>query len=195
MGLLAERARIRPAVVTETRYADSGGVHIAYQVVGERGPDLILVPEFWHAIEAQWDQPALADFLLRLGSFARLISFDQRGTGVSDHVPPDEVASLEQWLDDIGSVMDEVGSKEAVLIGMGGGGSLSMLFAATYPERTSGLVLINSFPRLLQAPGYEWGRAAAVEDEVLHVMRTGWGRGVLRGPVAPTQGANETLRP
>src|SRR5262245_26868266 len=194
MGLLAAQARIRPTVVTETRYAESGDVHIGYQVVGERHPDLILVPEFWHAIEAQWDQPALADFLLRLGSFGRLICFDQRGTGVSDHVPPDEVASLEQWLDDISSVLDEVGSKEAVLIGMGGGGSLSMLFAATYPERTSGLVLINSFPRLLEAPGYEWGRAGAVEDEVLHVMRTGWGRGVLLDVVGPSQVGNESFR-
>jgi class 3 adenylate cyclase/pimeloyl-ACP methyl ester carboxylesterase len=181
-------------VIPETRYAEIGDVHIAYQVSGEAGPDLVLVPEFWHAIEAQWDQPALADFLLRLSSFGRLISFDQRGTGVSDPVPPDEVPSLEQWLDDISGVMDEVGSKQAVLVGMGGGGSLSMLFAATYPERTSGLVLVNSFPRLSQAPDYEWGRAPAVEDEVLHVMRTGWGRGVLLDVVAPSKVGDESFR-
>lgn len=181
-------------VVVETRYAESGQVHIAYQVVGEGAPDLILVPEFWHAIEAQWDHPALADFLVRLSSFGRLISFDQRGTGVSDPVPPDDVTSLEQWLDDITSVLDEVGSKQAVLVGLGGGGSLSMLFAATYPERTSGLVLMNSFPRLLEAPDYEWGRASALEDEVLHVMRTGWGRGVMLDSVAPSKVGDESFR-
>ena len=107
---------------SEVQYAKSGDVHIAYQIIGEGESDLVLVPEFWHSIEAQWDQPALADFLLRLSSFGRLISFDQRGTGVSDPVRPDEVSSLEQWLDDISIVMDEVGSKQAVLVGMGGGG-------------------------------------------------------------------------
>jgi pimeloyl-ACP methyl ester carboxylesterase len=118
-------------MVPETRYARSGDVHIAYQTVGEGTPDLLLVPEFWHSIEAQWDEPALAAFLHRLSSFGRLISFDQRGTGVSDPVPPDAVLALEQWLDDIVAVMDEARSEQAVLLGLGGGGSLSMLFAAS----------------------------------------------------------------
>jgi pimeloyl-ACP methyl ester carboxylesterase/class 3 adenylate cyclase len=178
----------------ETRYAESSDVHIGYQVVGEGPPDLVLVPEFWHSIEAQWEEPALGSFLSRLSSFGRLIVFDQRGTGVSDPVPPEAAQSLEQWLDDITTVMDEAGSKEAVLIGMGGGGSLSMLFAATYPERTAGLVLVNSFPRLSQAEDYEWGRAPAVEEEVLHVMRTGWGRGVLLDVVAPSKVGDEQFR-
>jgi pimeloyl-ACP methyl ester carboxylesterase len=181
-------------VVPETRYARSGDVHIGYQVVGEGPPDLLLVPEFWHSIEAQWDEPALAAFLQRLSSFGRLISFDQRGTGISDPVPPDGVLALEQWLDDLVAVMDEAASKRAVLLGLGGGGSLSMLFAATYPERTSGLVLVNSFPRLAQAPDYEWGRASALEDETLHVMRTGWGRGVLLDVVAPSKVGDEPFR-
>jgi pimeloyl-ACP methyl ester carboxylesterase/class 3 adenylate cyclase len=181
-------------VIGETRYADSHGVQVAYQLAGEGSPDLILVPEFWHAIEAQWDQPELADFLLRLSSFGRLVSFDQRGTGVSDPIPRDGIPSLEQWLDDISSVMDEVRSERTVLVGMGGGGSLSMLFAATYPERTAGLVLINSFPRLSQTFDYESGRAQAVEDELLHVMRTGWGRGVLLDLVAPSKVGDESFR-
>jgi pimeloyl-ACP methyl ester carboxylesterase/class 3 adenylate cyclase len=184
----------RIAVLPETRYAQSGDVHIAYQVVGEGEPDLVLVAEFWHSIEAQWEEPALAAFLRRLSSLGRLISFDQRGTGISDSVPPKELPSLEQWLDDIGTVMDEAGSEQAVLLGLGGGGSLSMLFAATYPERTSGLVLVNSFPRLSQAPDYPWGRAPALEEEVLHVMRTGWGRGVLLDLVAPSKVGDESFR-
>ena len=96
-------------MLPETRYAERGDVHIAYQITGEGETDLVLVPEFWHSIEAQWDGPALAEFLTRLSSFGRLISFDQRGTGVSDPIPPDEVSSLEEWLDDISIVMDEVG--------------------------------------------------------------------------------------
>ena len=182
------------AVLPETRYAQSGDVHIAYQVVGEGEPDLVLVAEFWHSIEAQWDEPALAAFLRRLSSFGRLIAFDQRGTGISDPVPPNEFLSLEQWLDDISAVMDEVGWKQAVLLGMGGGGTLSTLFAATYPERTSGLVLVNSYPRLSQAPDYPAGRATALEEEVIHVMRTGWGRGVLLDLVAPSKVGDESFR-
>jgi pimeloyl-ACP methyl ester carboxylesterase/class 3 adenylate cyclase len=181
-------------VLPETRYAQSGEVHVAYQVVGEGEPDLVLVAEFWHSIEAQWEEPALAGFLRTLSSFGRLISFDQRGTGISDPVPPNELPSLEQWLDDISAVMDEVGSKQAVLLGMGGGGTLSTLFAATYPERTSGLVLVNSYPRLSQAPDYPAGRATALEDEVIHVMRTGWGRGVLLDLVAPSKVGDESFR-
>lgn len=182
------------AVVPETRYARSGEVHIGYQVVGEGEPDLLLVPEFWHSIEAQWEQSDLAAFLHRLSSFGRLISFDQRGTGVSDPVPPSEVPSLEQWLDDLTTVLNAAGSDQAVLVGLGGGGMLSMLFAAMYPERTAGLVLVNSFPRISQASDYPWGRAPALEEEVLHVMRTGWGRGVLLDLVAPSKVGDESFR-
>ncbi len=190
-GSIEETSLMEPS---ESRYARSGDVHIAYQVVGEGELDLVLVAEFWHSIEAQWEEPALAAFLRHLSSFGRLISFDQRGTGISDPVPPNELPSIEHWLDDIGTVMDEVASKRAVLLGMGGGGTLSMLFAATYPERTSGLVLVNSFPRLTQAPDYPWGRAPGLEEEVIHVMRTGWGRGVLLDLVAPSKVGDESFR-
>ena len=182
------------AVVPETRYARSGDVHIAYQVVGEGEPDLLLVAEFWHSIEAQWEEPALASFLHRLASFGRLISFDQRGTGISDPLAPNEVLSLEVWLDDIAAVMEAAASEEAVLLGFGGGGTLSTLFAATHPERTSGLVLVNSFARLSWAADYPWGRAPALEDEVIHVMRTGWGRGVLLDLLAPSKVGDEPFR-
>jgi pimeloyl-ACP methyl ester carboxylesterase len=181
-------------VLPETRYAHSGEVHIAYQVVGEGDPDILLVPEFWHSIEAQWDEPSLAAFLDRLSSFGRLIAFDQRGTGVSDPIPPKEMPSLEQWQDDITMVMAEVRSEQAVLLGLGGGGSLSMLFAATHPERVAGLVLINSFARLVEAPDYPWGRAPVLEEELLDVMRAGWGRGVLLDLVAPGKVGDEMFR-
>jgi class 3 adenylate cyclase/pimeloyl-ACP methyl ester carboxylesterase len=176
----------------ETRYALAGDVHIAYQVVGDGPVDLVLCAEFWHSIEAQWDEPSLARFLERLASFGRLISFDQRGTGISD--PVAELPSLEQWMDDVRVVMDEAGSERAVLLGFGGGGMLSMLFAATHPQRTAALVLVNAFARLSWAEDYEWGRTPALEDEVVHVMRAGWGRGVLLDSVAPSRVGDEAFR-
>ena len=159
----------------ETRYGKTGDIHIAYQVFGDGPVDMVLATEFWHSIEMQWDQPDLAAFLERMGSFARVISFDQRGSGVSDPVSLRELTSLDLWMDDINLVMDEVEAESAVLYGIGGGGTMSMLFAATHPQRVSGLVLVNSFARLSRAPDYPWGRGPDLEDEVLDVMRTGWG--------------------
>ena len=182
------------AVVPETRYAKTGDIHIAYQVAGDGPVDLVLATEFWHSIEVQWDQPELAAFLERLASFSRLISFDQRGSGVSDPVSLRELRSLDLWMDDINVVMDEVGSESAVFYGIGGGGTMSMLFAATHPQRVSGLVLVNSFARLSRAPDYPWGRAPELEDDVLAVMRTGWGRGVFLDQVAPSRVGDEAFR-
>jgi class 3 adenylate cyclase/pimeloyl-ACP methyl ester carboxylesterase len=181
-------------VVPETRYAAAGDIHIAYQVVGEGPLDLILVAEFWHSIEAQWEEPSFAAFLERLASFGRLICFDQRGTGLSDPVALEGLPSLEQWMHDVRVVMEEVGSKQAALIGMGGGGMMSMLFAATHPQSTSALVLVNSFARLSEAPDYPPGRATALETDVIDVMEAGWGRGVLLDLVAPSRVGDEGFR-
>jgi len=181
-------------MVPETRYAKTGDLHIAYQVVGDGPVDIVLVPEFWHTIEVQWDQPDLAAFLERISSFGRLISFDQRGSGLSDPVSIDELPSVDQWMDDVRVVMDDVGSTSAVLLAIGGGGTMSMLFAATHPERTAGLVLVNTFARLSHAPDYPWGRGTEIEDEVRDVMRAGWGRGVFLDLVAPSRVGDEPFR-
>jgi pimeloyl-ACP methyl ester carboxylesterase/class 3 adenylate cyclase len=178
----------------ETRYAKTGDIHIAYQVFGDGPVDMVLATEFWHSIEVQWDQPDLAAFLERLASFARVISFDQRGSGISDPVSLRELTSLDLWMDDINVVMDEVGSESAVLYGIGGGGTMSMLFAATHPQRVSGLVLVNSFARLSRAPDYPWGRGPELEEEVLDTMRTAWGRGVFLDRVAPSRVGDEEFR-
>jgi pimeloyl-ACP methyl ester carboxylesterase len=181
-------------VPPETRYAKTGDIHIAYQVFGDGPIDMVLATEFWHSIEAQWDLPELARFLERLGTFARAISFDQRGSGISDPVSMGELSTLDVWMEDIDVVMDEVGSENAVLYGIGGGGTMSMLYAATRPQRVSGLVLVNSFARLMRAPDYPWGRAPELEEEVLDVMRTGWGRGVFLDLVAPSRVGDEAFR-
>ena len=139
----------------EIRYAKSGGVHIAYQVLGGEPLDLVLVPGFVSHLEYGWHQPRLAAFLRRLASFSRLIVFDKRGTGLSDQVQG--VATLEERMDDVRAVMDAVGSERAVVCGMSEGAAMTALFAATYPQRTSGAILYGAEARSLRAPDYPFG--------------------------------------
>ncbi|MGH2655725.1 MAG: adenylate/guanylate cyclase domain-containing protein [Actinomycetota bacterium] len=178
----------------ETRYAESGGLHIAYQALGESAPDLVYVAEFWNSIEAQWEEPGFERFLRRLASFSRLICFDQRGSGMSDPVALEKLPTLEEWMDDVRAVMDAVGSRKAVLLGSGGGGLMSMLFAATYPERTEALILINSFARLTRAPDYPIGTSPEFEDRIVWELKNGWGRGILLETTAPTLASDASFR-
>jgi pimeloyl-ACP methyl ester carboxylesterase len=141
-------------VQPETRYARSGGVSIAYQVVGDGPFDVVLVQNFSH-VELMWSMANhQGEIPRRLSSFARLIAFDRRGVGMSDRV---HGASFEERTDDIRAVMDAAGSKRAALFGLFDGAAMSVLFAATYPERTSALVLLSSVPRTLWAPDYPVG--------------------------------------
>ena len=146
----------------KTEYARSGELHIAYQVVG-RGPlDLVYVPGWVSHVELAWEEPTLARFLTRLASFSRLITFDKRGTGLSDRVPPEELPSLETRMDDLRAVMDAAGSERAAIFGFSEGGNLSTMFAATYPERISALVMFGTFAKRIRSPDYPW--APTVED-------------------------------
>jgi len=128
--------------VPETRYAKTAdGVHIAYQVIGDGPGDLVFVPGFVYNIEQAWEWPHLARFARRLSSFSRLIQFDRRGTGLSDHIVPREAQlTLEARMDDIRAVMDAAGSERAALFGFEEAFALCAIFAATYPERVSALV-------------------------------------------------------
>lgn len=158
-----------------TRYARSGSVSIAYQVIG-RGPlDLVLVPGWVSNLDIVWEEPALARFLHRLASFSRLILFDKRGTGLSDRVA--DMPSLEVRMDDVRAVMDAVGSERAALFGYSEGGAMCALFAATYPERTVALVMAGSFARRLAAPDYPWGMSADALDAFLVAIERDWGEG------------------
>ena len=159
-----------------TRYAKSGDVHIAYQVTGAGPLDLVFVPGFVSHLEADWDSPARARFIERLGSFSRLIRFDKRGTGLSDRVP---IPTLEQRMDDVRAVMDAVGSERAALFGISEGGPMSLLFAATYPTRTTALAIYGSYARRLWAPDHPFGRTQAEWDEIVQRLEREWG-----GPVA-----------
>jgi class 3 adenylate cyclase len=160
----------------ETRYAKSGDVNIAYQMVGEGPFDLLYVAGWVSHVEESWEEPALASFLGRLASFSRLILFDKRGTGLSDRVPEHELPTLEQRMDDVRAVLDAVGSERAALFGYSEGGPMCALFAATYPERTLSLVFYGSFAKRLSAPDYPWGKDPVErEDEYAFVERE-WGR-------------------
>jgi class 3 adenylate cyclase len=157
----------------ETQYAKSGVVHIAYQVVGEGELDLVWIPSLAHHVELNWENPVVAPWLERLAGLGRLIIFDKRGTGMSDRVSND--TTLETRMDDIRAVMDAARSPRALVVALGDGGPLAMLFAATYPERTAALVLINTAPRAVRSLEVPWQLPRAeVEQHIDEVVRR-WG--------------------
>src|SRR6266576_2784082 len=138
----------------ETRYARSGDVHLAYQVFGEGELDLILVNGFTTHVELVWEHEPARRFLEGLASFARVINFDRRGSGLSD--PVAEAPTLEQRMDDVRAVMDAAGSERAALVGISEGVPVSILFAATYPQRVSALVCSGGMARSTYADDYPW---------------------------------------
>jgi class 3 adenylate cyclase len=161
--------------VPETRYAQSGNVSIAYQVVGDGPFDLVYAPAFVSHVELAWEIPSLAAYFRRLASFSRLIRFDKRGTGMSDRVG--SLPTLETRMDDLRAVMDAAGSERAAIVGVSEGGPMAILFAATYPSRTWALVLEGTSARTLWAPDYPWGeREEEFERELTEDME-GWGTG------------------
>lgn len=176
----------------ETRYARSGDVSIAYQVVGDGPRDLVLVPGWVSNIEVFWEDPRVAQFLERLASFGRLILFDKRGTGLSDRVS--DMPNLETRMDDVRAVMDAVGSERAALIGYSEGGPLCALFAATYPDRTSALIALGSYARLRGAPGYPAVRPPAVVEAWIAACEREWGGPVGLDQRAPTIASDPKVR-
>jgi DNA-binding winged helix-turn-helix (wHTH) protein/pimeloyl-ACP methyl ester carboxylesterase len=165
-----------PSGAPETRYARSGDVNIAYQVVGDGPFDLVFVMGWVSHLEYFWTEPTFARFLRRLASFSRLILFDKRGTGLSDRVTV--LPSLEQRMDDVRAVMDAVGSRQAALLGISEGGPMCTLFAATYPEKTLGLVTIGSYARRLRTHDYPWGPTLEQREAFYQEIQRSWG-----GPV------------
>ena len=164
--------------IPQTQYARSGDVNIAYQVLGDGPIDLVFVMGWVSHLEYCWSDPSFAGFLRRLAGFSRLILFDKRGTGLSDRVPVDGLPALEQRMDDVRAVMDAAGSTRAVLCGVSEGGAMSALFAATYPERTAGLVMIGSYAKRIRDASYPWGPTEPQWEKFLDQIRAEWG-----GPV------------
>ena len=179
------RTPIIDPMFSGAKYARSGDVDIAYQVVGEGPVDLVLVLGWVSHLAYVWELPAMAAFLKRLASFSRLILFDKRGSGMSDRVHP--LPTLEQRMDDVRAVMDAAGSERAALMGISEGGVMSALFAATYPERTVALIIDGSYPSALQRPGYPWGFTQEQFERRLVLARDTWGKAVGMDRYAPTQ--------
>jgi len=170
----------------ETRYARSGGVNIAYQVVGNGPLDLVYVMGWVSNLDYFWEEPSYARFLTRLASFSRLILFDKRGTGLSDRVHESELPTLEQRMDDVRAVMDAVGTPRAALFGVSEGGPMCATFAATFPERTSALVMYGSYAKRIWAPDYPWAPTPQVRQKFLDAIQEGWGGVVDLATLAPT---------
>jgi pimeloyl-ACP methyl ester carboxylesterase len=180
-------------VPVQTRYARSGDVSLAYQVTGEGPFDIVFVPGALSHIEMAWEVPPFRELFERLASFARLIIFDKRGTGMSDRVegaPP-----LETRMDDVRAVMDAAGSERAAIVGASDGVPMSILFAATYPERTGALVLYGGFARWLWAPDFPWGTPEAeslqqIADERVQSAEPGYHEQIAR-QASPNAGDEE----
>src|SRR5712691_1376897 len=150
----------------QTRYAKSGELHIAYHLIGEGPLDLVVVPGFISHLEVDRELPAFRRLDDRIATFARVVHFDKRGTGMSD--PVAEVATLEDRMDDIRAVMDAAGSERAALLGISEGATLCIMFAATYPDRTRALVLYGGMARSTWAPDYPW---ATPKEAILESAR------------------------
>jgi class 3 adenylate cyclase len=177
----------------KTRYARSGDARIAYQVIGDGPLDLVVVPGFVSNVQYLWEMPGVAAILERIASYARLITWDKRGTGLSDPVvglPP-----LEERMDDMLAVLDAAGSEQAALFGVSEGGPLSILFTATHPRRVSALAMYGAAPRIAWAPDYPWGLPPEIYSEgTRETLLEGWGNGVLLDVFAPSYAADESVR-
>jgi len=171
-------------VAPVARYAKSGDVHIAYAVEGDGPVDLVWVPPWISQVEYLWAEPTLERFGKRLTRFARVITFDRRGSGLSD--PLLGAPTLEEQMDDVLAVMDAAGSERAAICGTLEGGPMAALFAATHPDRTTALVLYATFARATWAPDYEWAWTTERRDTEMAELIDHWGEGLIASSVAPS---------
>ncbi len=181
-------------MIPETRYARLGDLHLAYQVIGEGPPDILLLDQWFGHVDAQWDVPPLAEFRERLSTFGRVIMFDKRGTGLSDPIPTSSLPTLEEFMEDIPAVLDTVGADRAAMIANIGGGILAMPFAAAHPERVSSLILIDCFARFLEAPDFPIGAPYEALAPALDLAEDDTGRGIMVDLFAPSVANDERTR-
>jgi class 3 adenylate cyclase/predicted alpha/beta hydrolase len=180
--------------VPATRYARSEQGNIAYQMTGDGPIDVVFIGDWLNHVEWQWEDPHNVRFLARLASFSRLILFDKSGTGMSDPVPLDELPSLERWMDDMKAVIDAAGAEQVALVAHSAGGSMAILFAATYPERVSALVLLSSFATMRRHDDYPIGLPSALADGVFEWLSEGWGTGSTLDVLGPSAADDPELR-
>ena len=177
----------------ETRYTQStGGVNIAYQVLGDAERDLVLVPGWIFNLEVVWEHPSFEAFMKRLLRNFRVIMFDKRGTGLSDRAVV--VSSMEERMDDVRAVMDAAGSDRAALMGWSEGGNIAGMFAATYPDRADGLVLHAAGARYRKAPDYPFGMTDEFIEMAVEIISDHWGQGLGAYFAAPSRADDESFR-
>jgi pimeloyl-ACP methyl ester carboxylesterase/class 3 adenylate cyclase len=189
---LASEASALSTKRPETKYARSGDINIAYQVIGEGPVDIVYVPGWVSHLEYGWEEPSLARFYRRLGSFSRLILFDKRGTGLSDQTP--EPPTLEQRMDDVRAVMEAVGSERAIVFGMSEGGNMAMLFAATYPERTIALITFGVYAKRVYEPDYPWAPTPEQRQGFYDAIEQQWGGPIGVEDLAPSLAGDDHFR-
>jgi class 3 adenylate cyclase len=171
----------------ETRYARSGDLNIAYQVAGDGPLDLVYVPGWISNVELNWDEPSHAHVLERLARFSRLILFDKRGTGLSDPVPLDRLPPLEERMDDVRAVLDAVGSTRTAVFGFSEGGLMSVLFAATHPERVTALALYGTFAKRIWSPDYPWAPKPDARAREIEQLERDWATRMDLDQLAPSE--------
>ena len=172
--------------LSPVRYAQGpDGGHIAYRTLGNGPIDLVLVPNWVTNLDAGVDAPVYGDILRQLASFARVILFDQRGTGLSDPIGFGDLPPLDWWAENIGLVLDDLGAEHAALLASDSAGPPSIFFAATHPERVSALMLVQTFARAAWAEDHPWGATPEVQERFLRRLREGWGAGALVTSVNP----------
>jgi pimeloyl-ACP methyl ester carboxylesterase len=175
----------------DVHYAKSGDLSIAYMAFGQ-GPDLVIAPGFISHLEVWWEDPSLVHCFSRLASFRRVITFDKRGTGLSDPAP--HAPTLEESVDDLRAVMDAAGSERADILGISEGGTMAALLAASHPARVNALVLYGTYARLLEAPDYLQGVTEDAFAMFVEVHDKGWGEGVALGAWAPSRRGDPQLK-
>jgi pimeloyl-ACP methyl ester carboxylesterase len=169
------------------RYAkNKDGQSVAYQVSGKGPLDIVFVPDWATNLEVMREEPTMAQFLDRLASFGRLILFDKRGSGLSDPVPLGAIPTPEEWMDDVKTVLDDMGSDRAAVLGHGDGGSMAIMFAATHPNRTSSLVLADTCARRRRAQDYPCGIPKETVPVYVQGILETWGTGQIAVIGAPS---------
>jgi len=159
-----------------TQYARSGDVYLAYQVIGDGAYDVVLVLDWASHLEVLWEQPWVVELVSELARYARVLWFDMRGVGLSDGIGQAAVPP-EEWMEDVGAVMDAAGSRRATLFANGHASQMALLFSATHPERVASLVLMNGFARFARADDFPIGMPQEVRETALDMIEAGWGSG------------------
>jgi class 3 adenylate cyclase/pimeloyl-ACP methyl ester carboxylesterase len=182
-------------VPPDTCYARNGAIHLAYQVLGSGPPNLLVVQSGANThVDYVWTEPSLARFMRRLASFSRLITYDNRGVGLSDPVPGSAAPTMDDQVDDIRAILDETGCQRAVLVGNLAGCAPALMFAATHPGRVESLILLGGYARLRAGVGYPHGLDQAHIDQIFNAILSTWGTGMDLDLVAPTMAADDSFR-